>query len=231
VGGLAVKICSICKQEKEKCFFSERKNRKGEIVLRTDCKDCERARYKKYYTKNRAKRIAQQVARDNRSAEIRARKLQYGKTYRLLNANKLRAKRADRKDKIRENEKRFNSLPQNKIARAGRVRIRTLLKGGCMGRSRRLLGCSPEEARVHIESLFQPGMTWQNYGQNGWHIDHIIPCAMFDLKNSEEAEVCFHWTNLQPLWAKDNLSKRDRYILPTDASGRKRSNVVKGVWP
>ena len=52
------------------------------------------------------------------------------------------------------------------------------------------------------------GMTWENYGE--WHLDHMRPCASFNLEDPEEQKKCFHWTNLQPLWAKDNLAKSDR---------------------
>ena len=75
-----------------------------------------------------------------------------------------------------------------------------------------LLGCSIDKLVLHLESLFQEGMTWDNYGRDGWHLDHIIPCSMFELVNSEEQEICFHYTNLQPLWAHDNLSKNSRFI-------------------
>lgn len=74
----------------------------------------------------------------------------------------------------------------------------------------RLLGCSLDELRDHLERQFSEGMTWDNYGD--WHIDHRLPCASFDLSNPDEQKVCFNYTNLQPLWAKDNLSKSDRLI-------------------
>lgn len=70
-----------------------------------------------------------------------------------------------------------------------------------------LLGCTIEELRTHLEAQFQEGMTWDNYGRDGWHIDHIKPCSSFDLLKEAEQRECFHYTNLQPLWAKDNLSK------------------------
>lgn len=73
------------------------------------------------------------------------------------------------------------------------------------------MGADIETVKKHLESLFQNGMTWDNHGFDGWHIDHIVPCAAFDLTDPEEQKKCFHYTNLQPLWAKDNLSKGDRY--------------------
>jgi hypothetical protein len=73
-----------------------------------------------------------------------------------------------------------------------------------------LLGCSLEQARKHIEHQFKEGMNWGNCGFRGWHIDHIIPCSAFDLTKIEEQKKCFHYTNLQPLWAKDNLRKSNK---------------------
>ncbi len=59
----------------------------------------------------------------------------------------------------------------------------------------------------HLESLFQPGMTWQNRGNEGWHIDHIRPCYTFDLTDPEQVKQCWHYTNLQPLWVADHKEK------------------------
>jgi hypothetical protein len=70
-----------------------------------------------------------------------------------------------------------------------------------------LLGGTLEQAKAHIESQFKEGMTWANHGNNGWHIDHIIPCASFDLTDPEEQKKCFHYKNLQPLWWRENLLK------------------------
>ena len=75
----------------------------------------------------------------------------------------------------------------------------------------KLLGCSINEVRQHLENQFQDGMTWKNYGKNGWHVDHIKPLSLFDLTQEEEQKKAFHYTNLQPLWAKDNLSKGNKY--------------------
>ena len=76
-----------------------------------------------------------------------------------------------------------------------------------------LVGCSISFLRKHLENQFKEGMTWDNYGRNGWHIDHMIPCAAFNLTKEEEQRKCFHWSNLQPLWEFDNLSKGSKIEL------------------
>jgi hypothetical protein len=76
-------------------------------------------------------------------------------------------------------------------------------------RSWRYLGCTPGFFRNHLESLFQPGMTWANYGQ--WHVDHIVPLSWFPFdRDPSLLFVASHWTNLQPLWAVDNFRKGNR---------------------
>ena len=85
-------------------------------------------------------------------------------------------------------------------------------------KSMELLGCTIQELREHLESQFTEGMTWDNMGRGGWHIDHIIPCAFFDLSKPSHQKVCFNWQNLQPLWGKDNCAKGDKipwYVLLT----------------
>jgi hypothetical protein len=72
-----------------------------------------------------------------------------------------------------------------------------------------LLGASFEEVRSHVESTFQPGMNWSNYGLHGWHLDHVIPLA--SAKNEAELISLFHYKNIQALWAIDNLSKGAKY--------------------
>ena len=73
----------------------------------------------------------------------------------------------------------------------------------------KLVGCSIEKLKQHLESQFKEGMTFSNYGK--WHIDHIRPCTSFDLSKLDEQYKCFHYTNLQPLWAEENLRKSSSY--------------------
>jgi hypothetical protein len=75
------------------------------------------------------------------------------------------------------------------------------------------LGCSITDFNKYLESLWQPGMNWDNWGKGRpgkWNIDHIIPLSSFDLKDPEQYKKAAHFTNQQPLWAIDNLKKGDR---------------------
>ncbi|MFA5031091.1 MAG: hypothetical protein WC495_05910 [Patescibacteria group bacterium] len=75
------------------------------------------------------------------------------------------------------------------------------------------LGCSIPELKIYLESKFQVGMTWENWGINGWHIDHIIPLDSFNLQNKDEFLKASHYTNLQPMWAEENWEKGNKIIL------------------
>ncbi|MCI0486358.1 MAG: hypothetical protein L0229_07135 [Blastocatellia bacterium] len=84
----------------------------------------------------------------------------------------------------------------------------------------KILGYSVDDLRHRLESLFQPGMSWENYGSL-WHIDHIIPKSWFNLTSENgideyELRLCWSLENLQPLWADENLEKKDRYISHTE---------------
>ena len=91
-----------------------------------------------------------------------------------------------------------------------------------------LIGCSIKEAKEYIESKFLPGMSWDNWTKTGWHIDHIVPCIKFDLTKEEEQKRCFHYTNLQPLWAKDNLSHNQysNVLKKTEITNKPRNKIV-----
>ena len=88
--------------------------------------------------------------------------------------------------------------------------LRNVVKGRATkaAKTDELLGCSRHEFMQHLETLFLPGMSWDNRAK--WHIDHIRPCASFDLTDPAQQRLCFHYTNLQPLWAADNLRKGAR---------------------
>jgi len=92
-----------------------------------------------------------------------------------------------------------------------RTRINDVLQGNPkLETTMKLVGCNIEKLRRHLEFQFTNSMSWANYGK--WHIDHIKPCAKFDLSKESEQKKCFNYKNLQPLWAKDNISKGDKYF-------------------
>jgi hypothetical protein len=98
-----------------------------------------------------------------------------------------------------------------KLSYSIRARVRRALKHTYKShKTVDLLGCSIEFLKEYLESKFQKGMTWENYGLYGWHIDHIKPCSKFNLTMESEQKMCFHYTNLQPLWAEDNLKKYNK---------------------
>jgi len=108
--------------------------------------------------------------------------------------------------------------PSGHLALLLRSRVRRSLKNYSKIRDKKrtleYVGCTIETLRTHIETQFTEGMNWENQGV--WHIDHIRPCASFNLDNEEERHQCFHYTNLQPLWGPDNIIKGDNYDSDED---------------
>lgn len=99
-----------------------------------------------------------------------------------------------------------------KISKNLRKRVWDALNGKSKSaRTLELLDMELPEFRVYIQGQFRPGMTWENYGP-AWHIDHVRPCASFDLSDSTQQRECFYWSNLQPLFAKENLEKGAKYV-------------------
>lgn len=110
---------------------------------------------------------------------------------------------------------RMQTVPHVRIAHRARCRIYMSLKHlhlgrGKKGRSIKLIGCTYRELATYIEGLFIPGMSWDRLFDGEIHLDHKKPCAAFDLTIEDQQKLCFHYTNLQPLWAKDNIAKGAR---------------------
>lgn len=138
--------------------------------------------------------------------------------YYKKNAAAICAKRTENRPHYREylriyNQTRCKNDINFRLGMRLRGRVHKAIKsvyGAKALKSLSLLGASVIDVRLYLESLWSPGMTWDNYSYAGWHIDHKIPCSAFDLTKEEEQCKCFHYTNLQPLWAKENLSKGDK---------------------
>jgi hypothetical protein len=120
------------------------------------------------------------------------------------------------KDKVREHQREYERNKRKsdinyKLKKNISTSVCNQLKKRCIVKDMRtkdLIGVSVKEIREHLESKFQEGMSWENYGE--WHIDHIKPQSSFDFNNKEEIKECWKLSNLQPLWAIDNIKKGNR---------------------
>lgn len=161
-------------------------------------KELVKKRQSEYYLRNkdRMKKLAKEYYENNKK-QVK----HYRKSYAKGNREKINKLARDYR----------NNNVNAKIAGLTRTRIRETLKLNNAKKSNssiNLLGCSIEFLRQYIESKFTNGMTWENHGLYGWHIDHIKPCSSFNLLDADQQKLCFHYTNLQPLWATKEIAIR-----------------------
>lgn len=186
---------------KEKEYYEKNKNY---ILLRN----------KEYYSKNK-----EYFSNSNKEYRIKNKKnvLEKKRTHYYENIQKIRS---EQKEYAKKNRTKLNVYQKNKYYNDPSFRIAQTIRRRCVvaikngnakknNKTEELLGCTFEQAKKHIESLFLDGMNWNNYGK--WHIDHIKPCALFDLTIESNQFMCFNYKNLQPLWAIDNLRKGAKY--------------------
>lgn len=172
------------------------------------------AKLREYYAKNRDKYKAKVRAYVKANPEkVRAFRKKYAEENRGAIAEKHRRYVQKNREKIRarlrayHKRKRIES-PAFRLEHNMRNRLNLAIRGRIKtGSTWTLIGCDPATLRSHLESMFRDGMTWDNYGQRGWHVDHIIPCASFNLESPEDQRRCFNYKNLQPLWAHENMRK------------------------
>lgn len=115
----------------------------------------------------------------------------------------------------RRDQRRERATPHGRIKKQLSSRLREVVrKHGAVkeGSTRDRLGCTLQELVRHLESQFLEGMTWENYGVEGWHVDHIVPCARFDLSRRDHQDVCFNYRNLRPLWGAVNWGRQDSLV-------------------
>lgn len=181
-------------QNKEKLYYRRKEYREKN-------KEIIKERKKKYREQNKEKIKTKQSKyfkenyerlKQNNKEWIKNNKKRYRE---YLNDRHKEKMKNDTNYKIRRNLKRRVSLA---LFNNGLFKEKSILK---------YIGCDIDFLKNHLEKQFKEGMTWENYGNKGWHIDHIIPCASFDLTDDDQAKKCFHYTNMQPLWWYDNLSK------------------------
>jgi hypothetical protein len=176
-------------------FHSSRSSSDGTC---SECKSCRRL------NSRNSTRVYSKEERAMKNLKKRERLLNETPEERLA---RLERRRLSRK-RNPEASKSYIQRPIVKLKKNLRNRLYMALRNGSRKTSAvHDLGCSLEHFKLYMRSLFEPGMSWENYGKGGWHIDHIIPLAKFDLNTREGQLKATHFTNLQPLWERDNLSK------------------------
>ena len=210
---METKICSKCKEEKIVSSFYKDKRVKDRF--RSKCKKC--CLIDSYDYENRNPNVVKNKTlkyRKNNQDKIKL----TNKKWREKNSDYIKEKmkiwRNNNKNHIKEYKKnKYNNDYLYKLTKNVRCRVNTyLIKNNITKKNKTfdIVGCTPQFLKEHLESQFKDGMSWDNYGVYGWHIDHIIPLS--SAKNEEELYKLCHHTNLQPLWAKDNLSKGSKIL-------------------
>ncbi len=164
-------------------------------------------RHEAIHAKNRRKYLDARIVRSKTDPVVAAKKKAADKAYRFKNKERLRER--DRLKVARLVRTNLNYAIRKRL----RNRIFMALNGDSKsGNTVELLGCSIPDFKIYIESKFDSGMTWDNWGKGNdkWNLDHIMPCAIFDLSKPEHQKRCFHFSNYQPLWESENLAKADK---------------------
>jgi hypothetical protein len=186
--------------EYQKQYYQNHKEEKKETQKKyQETHKEERKKYFKTYSKTHNK-------------EIKLKKQKYYQNNKEILLK--RGKEYNKKHKEEIKFRHFNRLKTDinyKLANDLRTRLYHALKDNQKsGSAVKDLGCSIPEFKTYLESKFQEGMSWKNWGVYGWHIDHIIPISSFNLQNRKEFLKANHYTNLQPMWAEENIRKNNK---------------------
>lgn len=193
-----MKVCIDCKKEKSLDFFELRKDTNK---YRNQCKNCKTSYHKKWKKDNKDK--VDEWDKNYRKLN-RERLTKYHKTWRCKNIERINERR-----KIIY--KKNMNKPEFRILNSCRSRIRNIVLKKHKN-TLKLIGCSPKFLREWLEWQFNSKMNWENYGSY-WHIEHVTPCASFNLLLKNEQYECFNWKNLKPLKASLNSSKGKKILL------------------
>ena len=221
---METKVCSKCNKEKEICEFYKRKESKD--GYRSDCKCCFNERVLEYRKNNKEKikQRSKDYFQKNKQSHLEKKQI-----WRKNNPEKYKKQVKDYWDKVKDvqtekkkiwinnNRKKYNDYWNNRKKEETEFKLLTSMRSRLSGYLKKLniskknktfeiVGCTPEFLKEYLEKQFIDGMTWENRGD--WHIDHIIPLS--SAKTEDELYKLCHHTNLQPLWAEDNLKKSNK---------------------
>jgi hypothetical protein len=217
-----MKICYGCKKELDDSRFNKNRN---------NCKDCQSIYNKQFHSNNPRKEYKKKNYQENREAILADKKIWYQnnkesvaekrKPYRIKNRQKIYQNTKEWKKQNREQIRIVHNQyckerreTDNLFMLASRLRTRLWHALEVKGWKKNThfsgyIGCTYDELVNHIEKKFSEGMTWEN--KDLWHVDHIIP--LISAETEEEMYKLCHYTNLQPLWETDNLSKNDTIMI------------------
>lgn len=209
------KTCGVeCKKQNHKNKIYKQGLKFKENIKNDEYRDKWKITSHNYYLKNK-----EQIQQYNKNyyLENRQKCLDGAKNFYINNKDELKILRTNNQKNINQKNKikyKTDKIYNFKVNYTNSIRQRLRFnKVKKLNRFIELTGCAINILREHLEKQFKEGMTWENYGygNNKWHIDHIIGVCNFDLSKLEEQQKCFHYTNLQPLWQPENFAKQ-RYI-------------------
>ena len=201
-----MKICKVCGIEKPLTEFSKKTGMKDGHL--NQCKSCEKEINNKWYQENLEKK------KDYRKENAEKIK-HYLKEYRKNNSQTIKEYHKeyyqDNSEKVKHRVKKYkrNRYKTDTLFRLS-CNVRGMVHRAIKNkRTEEIIGCSFQELKLHLEKQFTEGMSWENYGE--WHIDHKKPLSWFDITDPDEVDKANHYSNLQPLWAEENLIKGNRF--------------------
>jgi hypothetical protein len=223
-----LKLCPTCNKTKETSEFNKNKTRKD--GYQRECRECCHKHHNKHYQTKKSPRLKENLKEGHKictscKQELPLNLFKRGKGRFGVGANckKCFNLKWNEYQKQTGQNKKHNKLkrqtnPQWKLKAILRGRYLDALKrhtsGGKVNKNHsaiELLGCDIEFYKQYLEQQFQPDMSWENHGTL-WEIDHIKPCAAFDLTCENQQKECFHYSNTQPLYYSDNRSKGAKYV-------------------
>lgn len=224
------KICDKCNKNKPITEFNRRNVSKDGLC--SQCRDCYNSNRKKSIPEQKTNSIVSQTKKCNTCliekslSEFKQTKKSNDGHYHKCKScwkpvewNKEKQKASEKKyvqnnpEKIRLKWKRDSTKINRRIRDSLNKRIKEAFYSQKQNKSNKTfdyVGCSKNDLKRWFEYLFTENMSWDNYGK--WHIDHVIPCASFDLSSDNEIKKCFNWKNLRPCWGEENIEKSSKII-------------------